>query len=66
MIAIASDHAGYDMKISIIKYLKDKGYSLEKIMVNRLFISEKERMVNMLIDRQKLSLLDKIYEIPTR
>jgi len=27
-LAIASDHAGYKMKLSIIKYLEEKGYEL--------------------------------------
>lgn len=27
-LAIASDHAGYSMKLSVIKYLKDKGYQI--------------------------------------
>ena len=27
-LAIASDHAGYQMKLSIIKYLEEKGYQL--------------------------------------
>lgn len=28
-LAIASDHAGYTMKLSVIKYLKDKGYQVK-------------------------------------
>jgi len=28
-LAIASDHAGYQMKLSIIKYLEEKGYDLK-------------------------------------
>ena len=28
-IAIASDHAGFQMKMSIIEYLKEKGYSVK-------------------------------------
>ena len=28
-LAIASDHAGYQMKLIIIKYLEDKGYALK-------------------------------------
>lgn len=28
-LAIASDHAGYPMKVSIIKYLEEKGYELK-------------------------------------
>jgi ribose 5-phosphate isomerase B len=28
ILAIASDHAGYQMKLSIIKYLEEKGYEL--------------------------------------
>ncbi len=28
-LAIASDHAGYSMKLSVIKYLKDKGYQIK-------------------------------------
>lgn len=28
ILAIASDHAGYEMKLSIIKYLEKKGYEL--------------------------------------
>ncbi|MBN1118145.1 MAG: ribose 5-phosphate isomerase B [Bacteroidales bacterium] len=28
-IAIASDHAGYDLKIELIKYLENKGYSIK-------------------------------------
>ncbi len=28
-MAIASDHAGYQMKLSIIKYLEEKGYELK-------------------------------------
>jgi len=28
-LAIASDHAGYQMKLSLIKYLKEKGYEVE-------------------------------------
>lgn len=29
VIAIASDHAGFKMKLSIIEYLKEKGYSIK-------------------------------------
>ncbi len=28
-IAIASDHAGYQMKLSIIEYLKERGYTIK-------------------------------------
>ena len=28
-IAIASDHAGYDMKLSVIKYLQEKGFTVK-------------------------------------
>ncbi|NOR33971.1 MAG: ribose-5-phosphate isomerase, partial [Bacteroidales bacterium] len=28
-LAIASDHAGYQMKLSIIKYLEEKGYEVK-------------------------------------
>ena len=30
-IAIASDHAGYEMKLAIIQHLKEKGYSVEDL-----------------------------------
>jgi len=29
MIAIGSDHAGYDLKVEIIKFLKETGYPIE-------------------------------------
>lgn len=29
VLAIASDHAGYQMKLSIIKYLEEKGYEVK-------------------------------------
>ena len=28
ILAIASDHAGYQMKLSIIKHLEEKGYEV--------------------------------------
>lgn len=30
-LAIASDHAGYPMKLSLIKYLEDKGYGIHDL-----------------------------------
>jgi ribose 5-phosphate isomerase B len=30
-LVIASDHAGYEMKVSIIKHLKEKGYKIEDL-----------------------------------
>jgi len=30
-VVIASDHAGYQMKLSLIQYLKDKGYQVEDL-----------------------------------
>ena len=40
ILAIASDHAGYQMKLSIIKYLEEKGYEL------RDFGTDSTRAVN--------------------
>ena len=40
IIAIASDHAGYQMKLSIIKHLEEKGYEL------RDFGTDSTRAVN--------------------
>lgn len=31
MIAIGSDHAGYDLKAEIVKYLRDSGYTVEDL-----------------------------------
>lgn len=31
MIAIASDHGGYDLKIQIVKYLEEKGYAYKDL-----------------------------------
>jgi ribose 5-phosphate isomerase B len=33
-LAIASDHAGYQMKLGIIKYLKEKGYEVTDLGTN--------------------------------
>jgi len=33
-LAIASDHAGYEMKIELIKYLEQKGYKLKDFGTN--------------------------------
>ncbi len=33
-IAIASDHAGYQMKLSLIEYLKSKGYQVKDLGTN--------------------------------
>ena len=33
-LAIASDHAGYEMKLSIIKYLEEKGYGISDLGTN--------------------------------
>jgi len=30
-LAIASDHAGYQMKLSIIKYVEGKGYEVKDL-----------------------------------
>jgi ribose 5-phosphate isomerase B len=35
-IAIASDHAGYKMKLSIIEYLEDKGYEVTDLGTDSL------------------------------
>ena len=33
-LAIASDHAGYEMKLSLIAYLKAKGYGISDLGTN--------------------------------
>lgn len=33
-LAIAADHAGYEMKVSIVKYLEEKGYSVLDLGTN--------------------------------
>jgi ribose 5-phosphate isomerase B len=33
-LAIASDHAGYQMKLGIVKYLKEKGYEVTDLGTN--------------------------------
>ena len=34
ILVIASDHAGYEMKLSIIKYLEEKGYGITDLGTN--------------------------------